>query len=464
MSTAPKTKTRRPRRQWAPYILILPSLLYLAVFFAWPMVRAVRLALWDETAVLTLREAPSLRSDGVGALPQGAQVALLDRHGSPLGEAVPAGSQALTETWFRVEGQDSDGNTVLGWAPEGRIRVRVSDEQGRPVQGTVRPKLGASADPLTALYAEPDDRSPVVGRLAGGAPVRIVEQAVLEVWFLVQGQVEDEVVTGWAPSRLLQVYRDGVSGRIDRGDTGRFTTAYIRHMLNDRFFRPALTTTLLLMAIIIPVQFVLAIIMALVIQARIKFNTIFLAIFAIPLAASDLAVGIVWYAIFTQSGYLNSFLQALGLITSPPTYLTAATRHWIIVAIWLAEVWRATAIVMVIVVSGLQAISQEVLEAAEVFGANLWQRLRHVILPLLKPSLQVALILRTILALQVFAVVIALSGGDVVTVLANEAYRQYYTLRNMNVAAAYSGFILLLSLFSAVVYLRLVRSQEEARP
>jgi multiple sugar transport system permease protein len=117
---------------------------------------------------------------------------------------------------------------------------------------------------------------------------------------------------------------------------------------------------------------------------------------------------------------------------------------------------------MVIVVSGLQGISDEVLEAAELFGAGLWQRVRFVILPMLKPSLQVALILRTILALQVFAVVIALSGGDVVTVLANETYRQYAEFRNANVAAAYAGLILLLSMVTAVFYLRAVRTQEEA--
>jgi multiple sugar transport system permease protein len=128
----------------------------------------------------------------------------------------------------------------------------------------------------------------------------------------------------------------------------------------------------------------------------------------------------------------------------------------------LAEIWRATSIVMVIVVSGLQAISQEVLEAAEVFGATLWQRIRHVILPLLRPSLQVALILRTILALQVFAVVIALGGGYVVTVLANETYRQYNEFRNPNVAAAYAALILILSMVSAVVYLRTIHTQEEA--
>jgi multiple sugar transport system permease protein len=116
---------------------------------------------------------------------------------------------------------------------------------------------------------------------------------------------------------------------------------------------------------------------------------------------------------------------------------------------------------MVIVVSGLQAIPLEVLEAADLYGAGLWQRLRYIILPLLRPSLQVALILRTILALQVFAVVIALGGGDVVTVLANEAYRQYYDFRNPNVAAAYAGLILLLSMVSAFFYLRTIRVQEE---
>ncbi|MDQ4077868.1 MAG: sugar ABC transporter permease, partial [Chloroflexota bacterium] len=243
--------------------------------------------------------------------------------------------------------------------------------------------------------------------------------------------------------------------------TGAFTTEFINRMVSDRFFMPALTTTLLLMVLIIPVQFILAIVMALIVQARLKGNSLFLYVFTIPLGVSELAVGILWFSIFTRTGFLNSFLQGLGLIDGPTTYLAADTRYWIIIAIWLAEVWRATSIVMVIVVSGLQAISDEVLEAAEVFGATLWQRIRYVILPMLKPSLQVALILRTILALQVFAVVIALSGGDVVTVLANETYRQYVQFRNANVAAAYAGLILLLSMGSAVLYLRTIRSQEE---
>ncbi len=155
-------------------------------------------------------------------------------------------------------------------------------------------------------------------------------------------------------------------------------------MVNDRFFWPAMGTTLLLMVLIIPVQFVLAIIMALVIQAQLKGNSIFLYIFAIALGVSDLAVGIVWYAIFTQNGYLNSILQGLGLIDSPIAYLTADTRYWIIIAIWLAEVWRATSIVMVIVVSGLQAIP----DGGTGGGGSLWGR--AVAAPALRDSAHAA--------------------------------------------------------------------------
>jgi len=452
------------KRQWAPYLLILPTVIYLGLFFAWPMVQALKLAVWDGDGILLLRESASQDGQVVGRLPQASQVNILARQGNLLEAGDLAQTNALTERWFKVSAAAADGSLIEGWTSDARIRVREESAEGVPLSGTVRRKLGSDADPLTDLYAEPNVKSSIAGRLEANTAVNITETAILEVWFQIEGVQDGQTVTGWAPSRFIQVFGEEERGRIDRGNAGQFTTEFITKMVNDRFFLPALRTTLLLMVLIIPVQFVLAIIMALVIQARLRGNSLLLYIFAIPLGVSDLAVGIVWFAVFTQSGFLNSILINLGLIQAPISFLSAQSRSWIIAAIFLAEVWRATSIVMIIVVSGLQAISQEVLEAAELFGASLWQRIRHVILPMLKPSLQVALILRTILALQVFAVVIALSGGDIVTVLANETYRQYYDLRNSNLAAAYSGFILLLSMVSAVIYLRLVRTQEEVNP
>lgn len=460
MTTASGTQSRR-RFNWTPYVLILPSLIYLALFFAWPMVQGLILAIREEGALLTLQSEAQRDSSVAGQLPRGAQVEIVEQHANPIPAGQTVHGDLLTEVWFQVRGETTEGQVAEGWTPERRIRVRESDPNGKPLAGTVRSILSSSADPLTRIYAEANQSSEVIGQMEARTPVEILGQETLEVWYHIRGQNGNETLEGWVPARYIKPLSDETQGRIEAGNTSQFTTRYIERMVNDRFFWPALRTTLLLIVLIIPAQFVLAIIMALVIQADLKGSGIFLYIFSIALGLSDLAVGIVWYSIFTQSGYLNSILQGLGLIDHPITYLSADTRYWILIAIWLAEIWRATAIVMVIVVAGMQAISREVLEAAEVFGANLWQRIRYVIIPLLRPSLQVALILRTILAFQVFALVIVLSGGDIITVLANETYRQYYDLQNFNVAAAYASLILVLSMVTSLFYLRAVRTQEE---
>ncbi len=373
------------RRKWnlAPYLLILPSFLYLVVFFAWPMVRSLQLAFQRDAQILPVRSEIGTGDDVVGYLPMQIEVAITDRERRE--EVLPNG-RTRPVYWYYIVGENEDGETVEGWVNQQYLQVRSRTESE-------------------------------TGRVVGGE------------------------------------------------GTKEWTLDHVRRMFNDHRFGDALRTTLLLLVLILPLQFALAITMALVLQARIKFSTFFLYIYAIPLGISDLAAGLVWVTIFTQRGFLNSFLQQLGLIERPFIFLSAENQHWMIIAIVLAEVWRATSIVMVIVVSGLQAIPDEYLEAGQLFGANLWQRLRHIILPLLRPSLQVALILRTILAFQVFAVVVALTGGRVITVLAYETYRWYDPgdsgFNNPNVAAAYAGLIMLISMAFAVFYLRTVRSQEE---
>jgi len=233
-----------------------------------------------------------------------------------------------------------------------------------------------------------------------------------------------------------------------------------RTMFSDASFNEALLTTLLLIVVIIPVQFVMAMSMALVINAKLRFAGLWLYIYAIPLGISELAAGIIWYAVFTQQGWLNSFLQDFGLIDRPFIFLSYENQGWLIFAIVLAEAWRATSIIMVILVAGLQGIPRDYLEAADVFGATFWQKVTRVILPMLRPSLQVALILRTILAFQAFAVVIALTG-QALTVLSAEAYRWYQDYRDPHVAAAYAAFILILSITSTILFLWLLPAREE---
>jgi multiple sugar transport system permease protein len=241
---------------------------------------------------------------------------------------------------------------------------------------------------------------------------------------------------------------------------GSFGTTSIERMLGDTSFRSALFTTVALVILVIPVQFALAMSMALIINARLKGQGMWLYLYALPLGISELAAGIVWVSIFTQSGWLNSILIGLGVIDRPITWQSAETPWLLIACIVIAEAWRATSIIMIILVAGLQSIPREFLEAADVYGATTWQKIRRVVLPMLRPSLQVALILRTILAFQVFATVIAIAGTGL-DVLAGEAQRWATDIDNDNVAAGYAGLILLLSLASTILFLVLLPTREE---
>ncbi len=366
-----------------PYLLVLPTMLYLIIFFAYPMISALGLAVTGETQYLTLRTEPDPLSQATGTLAMQTVVEITDRTRAE--ETLPNG-RTRPVYWFLVTANDLEGESVTGWAIQQDLFVESRTES-------------------------------TTGRVNSGEPIK------------------------------------------------EWTLRHINTMLSDFRFQSAILNTFLMIIIILPLQFILAIVMALILQAQPRGSGIFLYIYAIPLGISDLAAGLVWYSIFTQQGFLNSFLVSSGILDKPFIFIALGNDGWILLAIVLAEVWRATAIVMVIVVSGLQAVPTDYIEAGQVFGASLWQRIRYIILPLLRPSLQVALILRTILAFQVFAVVVTLAGGDVFTVLSNETFRWYDRgdggYNNPNVASAYAGLIMLISLAISFFYLRAVRTQEE---
>jgi multiple sugar transport system permease protein len=242
--------------------------------------------------------------------------------------------------------------------------------------------------------------------------------------------------------------------------TGNVGLVSVERMFRDANFRNAVLTTVTLVVLVLPVQFVLAMSMALVVNARLKGAGLWLYVYALPLGVSELAAGIVWVSIFTQRGWLNSILEGIGVIDSPIVWQSAENFWILIAAIVIAEAWRATSIIMIILVAGLQSIPNEYLEAAEVYGATAWQKIRRVMLPMLRPSLQVALILRTILAFQVFATVIALAGTGL-RVLSGEAQRWATDIDNDHVAAAYAGLILVLSIGSTILFLLFLPTREE---
>lgn len=235
-----------------------------------------------------------------------------------------------------------------------------------------------------------------------------------------------------------------------------FTLENFREVVSYWKFPISMKNTLLLAAAVVPIQLALSLLMATMVTKMQKGRDLVLYIWTIPLGISDLAAGLIWLAIFEQSGFLNTMMHGMGIVDQPVNLLTFQNPTLVFVAIALAEIWRATAIMLVILVAGIGLIPKEYYEAAEVFGASPWKRFTRITLPMLRPSLSTALVLRVIMAFEVFAVVAAL-GGTLFPVLMGETYAYQFDLLNSGAAAAMALIILAISIAATLVILRALR-------
>lgn len=217
--------------------------------------------------------------------------------------------------------------------------------------------------------------------------------------------------------------------------------------------------TTIIIALVIPTQLVIAIFASLFFLSKFRGREIVLYLFIMPLAISEVAAALLWYTMLSSSGFLNKLLINLGIITKPIYFFGYEFRGRTILAIYLTEVWRATPIVFVIVYAGMQMINREYFEAADVFGLSFWQKLRHIVLPLIKPFVQTALIVRTLFALQVVGPILIL-GGEYIRVMATEVVYWYSIRLNPGVASAWALLVGLVTLLLGCLYVRLLRPVE----
>ncbi|HIU74851.1 MAG TPA: sugar ABC transporter permease [Candidatus Pelethocola excrementipullorum] len=150
--------------------------------------------------------------------------------------------------------------------------------------------------------------------------------------------------------------------------------------------------------------------MALALNKGFKSRNLLRTIFFFPVMLSPLILGLVFKSIFNpEFGVINDFLQLIGLGTLKHDWLGDTSTA--LGAVIFVEVWRLVGQNMVIYIAGLQAISDDYLEAASIDGATSLQKLRYVIIPQLIPSITINLILNLIAGLKVFDVVFMLTNG-----------------------------------------------------
>ena len=172
-----------------------------------------------------------------------------------------------------------------------------------------------------------------------------------------------------------------------------------KRLLTDTTFKKALINTVLFLVIQVPIMILLALVISSMLNdKKLKFRGVFRTAIFLPCVTSLVAYSIIFKSLFATDGFINSLLMNLHVISEPISWITIWAKILIIIAI----TWRWTGYNMVFYLSGLQSIDDSIYEAANIDGANAFQKFRYMTLPLLKPIILFTTINSTIGTLQLF--------------------------------------------------------------
>jgi multiple sugar transport system permease protein len=229
---------------------------------------------------------------------------------------------------------------------------------------------------------------------------------------------------------------------------GNYTEA-----LKDPLFWTAMRNTLVFVFGTIPFTTTLALALALALRRAFRGRDFYRAGFFMPTVVSIVVISLVWKGLYSPEGPLTSLVAAAG--TKAPKWLL--DERTALGSIMAMDVWAASGYYMVIFLAGLQAIPEELYEAAEIEGATPWQRFRHITLPLLKPTFLFVLVVNSVRSLQVFTEVFVMTGGGPLhSTLTGVFYlyeQAFYKFR-LGYASAIAYLLFLLTLGLAFVQVR----------
>jgi multiple sugar transport system permease protein len=207
-------------------------------------------------------------------------------------------------------------------------------------------------------------------------------------------------MTGWTPTRggnWMEAYRFW--------DWGRNYVEVVR----DPFFWRALGRTFLIVVIAVPLEFLLGLGLAFLFVEKFPGKRILYALQLVPMMIVPAVAGYMFWVLFQSNGPINFFISAL---TGQPFELSwLSSEGTATIAIIVAEVWQWTPLMFLILLSGLVGLPEDQMRAADMLGTSFWQKLRWLILPMMKPIIIIALVLRGMEAVKIFDAIFLMTAG-----------------------------------------------------
>ncbi len=234
---------------------------------------------------------------------------------------------------------------------------------------------------------------------------------------------------------------------------------YVQIIARDTRFHQSLLRTIYFTGLAVVVQTVLGVGVALIFNREFLGKGLVRTLFLFPMVATPVAIALVWMMMFNPTlGILNYFLKVLGL----PPGLWIANARTVIPALVLVDTWQWTPFITLIALAGLSALPQEPFEAALIDGASGWQTFWNVTLPLLRPTIMVAVLFRTIDALKTFDIIYVMTQGGPGN--ASETLNIYIFQMGFSYFHMGSASSLLVILFAIVMFISILLTRMRRAP
>ncbi|MGE3542029.1 MAG: carbohydrate ABC transporter permease [Candidatus Tectimicrobiota bacterium] len=233
-----------------------------------------------------------------------------------------------------------------------------------------------------------------------------------------------------------------------------------RKLFTERRFLKALGNTLAMTLMGLSLQLVLALSIALGLRRPLYGKGFFRTLVLTPLGIPTIVSATIMTYIFDTSGYLNTVLTRLGLLGEWP--IDWARGGWLsLCMVVCADTWKVLPFMVLLCLAGLEAIPQSVYEASQIDGSPAWYEFFAITLPLMKPYITLALILRAIDAFRIFELPLLLTGQATTPLLSTFTYSEY-TRQNYNLSAASGTILTGLILLVVLTYLYIVGRENDA--
>jgi len=234
-----------------------------------------------------------------------------------------------------------------------------------------------------------------------------------------------------------------------------------KELFQDELFWKTLKNTLLYLIIAVPSLVIIPIFLAVLVNQQLRGIAFFRSIYYIPVVTSLVVAGIAWDWVYKENGLLNYMLDLLRIITEPIPWLTSTNTA--LFAVIIVTIWKGLGYYMIIYLAGLQSIPSGLYEAAQIDGANWWQQVTRITIPMLMPFVLIVTIMSSIAAMKVFEEIYIMTGGGPLhssETLVFYIYTQAFDRLNMGYASAAAVILFLLTLIFSLINLKVMNKDK----